>query len=49
MDKIWLKHYPPGMPAEVDPHEFVSLRNVFKRSIRRFADLPAYGRRRSSC
>lgn len=42
MDKIWLKHYPPGMPAEVDPHEFVSLRDVFKRSIRRFADLPAY-------
>jgi long-chain acyl-CoA synthetase len=43
MEKTWLKHYPPGIRAEVDTHEFVSLRDMFKRSCRRFAELPAYG------
>jgi long-chain acyl-CoA synthetase len=43
MDKIWLKNYPPGIPAEVDVHEFASLRDVLKRSCERFASLPAYG------
>ena len=42
MEKTWLKSYPPGIRAEVDTHEFVSLRDMFKRSCRRFAELPAY-------
>jgi len=28
MDKLWLKNYPPGIPAEVDVHEFSSVREV---------------------
>ena len=43
MERIWLKNYPPGIPAEVDVHEFASLRDVLRRSCERFADLPAYG------
>ncbi|MBA3057003.1 MAG: AMP-binding protein [Gammaproteobacteria bacterium] len=42
MEKIWLKNYPPGIAAEVDVHEFDSLREVLRRSCERFADLPAY-------
>ena len=42
MEPIWLKNYPPGVPAEVDVHEFASLPAVLKRSCQRFADLPAY-------
>lgn len=42
MEKIWLNHYPKGIPAEVDIHEFASLKDVLKRSCERFSDLPAY-------
>jgi len=42
MDKIWLKNYPAGMPAEVDVFEFASLRDVLRHSCERFADLPAF-------
>ncbi len=42
MEAIWLKSYPPGVPAEVDVREFASLRDVLLRSCQRFAALPAY-------
>lgn len=42
MERIWLSHYPPGIPAEVNVHEFSSLRDVLLRSCQRFGDLPAY-------
>ena len=42
MDKIWLRNYPPGMPAEVDCAAFASLRDVLQTSCRRFGPLPAY-------
>ncbi|MDO9198734.1 AMP-binding protein [Rhodoferax sp.] len=42
MDKLWLKNYPPGIAAEVDVHEFSSVREVLRSSCERFADLPAY-------
>src|ERR1035437_7902494 len=42
MERIWLKHYPPGIGAEVDMHEFASLNEVLRRSCERFADLPAF-------
>ena len=41
-DKVWLRHYPPGVPPEVDLHAFESLKDVFERSCPRFADLPAF-------
>ena len=42
MERIWLKHYPPGIPAEIDLGEFASLRDVLQYSCRRFGELPAY-------
>ncbi len=42
MERIWLRHYPAGVPAEVDVHEFASLKDMLLHSCRRFADLPAY-------
>ncbi len=42
MESIWLKSYPPDIPAEIDVIEFASLRDLLKRSCQRFADLPAY-------
>jgi long-chain acyl-CoA synthetase len=42
MEKPWLKSYPPGMPPEVDIHEFSSVKDILERSCERFRDLPAY-------
>jgi long-chain acyl-CoA synthetase len=42
MEKIWLKSYPPGVPAEIDATEFSSLNAVVEQSFRRFADRVAY-------
>jgi len=42
MEKIWLKHYPPGIEAEVDVQAFASLNEVLRHSCERFAQLPAY-------
>ncbi len=42
MDPIWLNHYPPGVPSEIDLGELASLKDLLHRSCRRFAALPAY-------
>jgi long-chain acyl-CoA synthetase len=42
MEKIWLKNYPAGVPAEIDLSEYASLNHMFTRSCRKFADLPAF-------
>ncbi|HXD42916.1 MAG TPA: AMP-binding protein, partial [Ramlibacter sp.] len=42
MERVWLRHYPPGIPAEVDVHEFASLRDVLLRNCRHFGELPAF-------
>ena len=42
MEKIWLKNYPKGIPAEVNLDEFSSLNDVLRHSCERFSDLPAY-------
>src|SRR5580658_2236294 len=42
MDKIWLKSYPPGVPAEIDVGEFQSLKEIAEKSFRKFADGDAY-------
>src|SRR5207344_3088799 len=42
MDRIWLKSYPPGVPADIDPNEFPSLVALFEAGIRKFADRPAF-------
>jgi len=42
MKPLWLNHYPPGVPAEVNVREFASLSEVLQRSCQRFGDKPAY-------
>ena len=42
MDKIWLAHYPKGVPAEIDVNEYASLRDVFEESVAKFAARPAF-------
>jgi len=42
VDRIWLKHYPPGVPAEIDVGEYASIRDVFDESVARFASRPAF-------
>jgi long-chain acyl-CoA synthetase len=42
MEKIWLKSYPPGVPAEIDPDQYQSLVQMFDASFTRFADRNAF-------
>ena len=42
MEKVWLKHYPPGIPAEVNVNEYASLQEILEKSCERYADLAAY-------
>ena len=42
MDKVWLKNYPEGVPAEADVDAYDSIVSLFEESVRRFGDRPAY-------
>ncbi len=42
MERVWLSHYPTGVPPDVDLDEFTSLADVLRTRCQRFADLPAY-------
>jgi long-chain acyl-CoA synthetase len=42
VDKIWLKNYPKGVPAEINVNDYASIREVFTESVGRFGDRPAY-------
>src|SRR5438552_5869532 len=42
MEKIWLKSYPKGVPAEIDVNTYASLRDVFDRVVAEFGARPAY-------
>jgi long-chain acyl-CoA synthetase len=42
MEKIWLQHYPPGIPAEVDYGEYRSTGELFESVSERYRDRPAY-------
>ncbi|MEW6704469.1 MAG: long-chain-fatty-acid--CoA ligase [Pseudomonadota bacterium] len=42
MEKIWLKHYPAGVPAEVKTDVYPSLVALLEESFRKYRDLPAY-------
>ncbi|MDE2004053.1 MAG: AMP-binding protein [Betaproteobacteria bacterium] len=41
VDRIWLKHYPPGIPAEIDPDSFRSIPDLFGKTTARFSGKPA--------
>ena len=42
MERIWLKSYPPGVPAEIDPARYRSLVELFEKSVQQYGDRPAY-------
>ena len=42
MEKIWLRNYPSGVPAEIDPGRYRSLKQIFEESFEKFRDRPAY-------
>jgi long-chain acyl-CoA synthetase len=42
VERIWLKSYPPGVPADIDPSEYASLVELFENSVRKFAAHPAF-------
>jgi long-chain acyl-CoA synthetase len=42
MERIWLKSYPAGVPADIDPSGYGSLADFFAASVARFRDRTAY-------
>jgi long-chain acyl-CoA synthetase len=42
VEKIWLRNYPPGVPAEIDPRRYGSLKQIFEESFQKFRERPAY-------
>jgi long-chain acyl-CoA synthetase len=42
VEKIWLNRYPEGMPEEIDPNHYDSLLELFERSFKEYANLPAF-------
>ncbi len=40
--KPWLAHYPPGVPAEIDPAQYGSLIEMIEESFGKYPDLPVY-------
>ncbi|HZX25991.1 MAG TPA: long-chain-fatty-acid--CoA ligase, partial [Telluria sp.] len=42
MDKLWLKSYPPGVPAEINPDQYTSLVQLLEESFTKFASRNAY-------
>jgi long-chain acyl-CoA synthetase len=42
MEKIWLKHYPAGVPAEIDLDEFRSIGDLFEKSVKLYGPRKAY-------
>ena len=37
MERLWLRHYPPGVPAEIDGSRYASLAAMFEESFRTYA------------
>ena len=42
MEKIWLKSYPPGVPAEIDYGDYKSVGDLFEKCVKQYADRPAF-------
>ena len=42
MDKIWLKSYPPGVPAEIDPTRYSSVAELLEEAFRDHRAKPAF-------
>jgi len=42
MEKVWLKNYPEGIPESIDPNDYVSLGDMFIKSVDKFRNRSAY-------
>ena len=42
MEKTWLKHYPSGVPANINVEQYPSLVALIEESFKKYRDLPAY-------
>jgi long-chain acyl-CoA synthetase len=42
LEKIWLKSYQKGVPAEIELNEFQSLGELFEKSVAQYRDRVAY-------
>ncbi len=40
--KIWIKNYPSGVPAEIDPDQFRSIPDLVEKVCAKFVDKPAF-------
>lgn len=41
-EAVWLKSYPPGVPAEINPDEYASILDLFERSCEAHTTFPAF-------
>ncbi|HUL56342.1 MAG TPA: AMP-binding protein [Usitatibacter sp.] len=41
-DRVWLKSYPPGVPAEADLDAYANIGEILQHTCRKFARLPAF-------
>jgi len=42
LEKVWLKSYPPGVPADIDPERYSSLKALIEEACERHASRPAF-------
>ncbi|MDR3492688.1 MAG: AMP-binding protein [Gammaproteobacteria bacterium] len=42
MEKIWLKNYPKGVAAEINPDAYQSVTEIFEEACQKYADLPSF-------
>ncbi|MES3039107.1 MAG: AMP-binding protein [Bdellovibrionota bacterium] len=42
MERIWLKNYPKGVPADIDPTQYASIIDVFNDACKQFGPQPAF-------
>ena len=42
VNRAWLKSYPAGMPAEIDPDRFSSIPDLLEQAAGKFARKPAF-------
>jgi long-chain acyl-CoA synthetase len=42
VDRVWLQHYPPGVPADIDPDQYASLKALIEEACTKHRAFPAY-------
>ncbi|MFE8069710.1 AMP-binding protein [Marinobacteraceae bacterium S3BR75-40.1] len=42
LEQFFRDKYPPGVPAEIDPDQYSSMVDVFEKSVKKWADKPAF-------